>query len=194
MHTLCNYLLLPLLLPCSVSPSPFHFPSHLPSCFPPPSQHPEGLVYAEVNVKPKSSAKPRVPKPDKTDDMVEYAAIAYQPKDAAEKSPPVVEPASRRMALPDNPGTCVKCECRNSIIDHYMQATEGGWTGLETRSVQFWGHWQSLQQTSSGDARSFNNLNFTSYLRVKYDPLIGWNLEQGQARCDVWQYAMKEWL
>ena len=125
MHTLCNYLLLPLLLPRPVSPSPFHFPSHLPSCFPPPSQHPEGLVYAEVNVKPKSSAKPRVPKPDKTDDMVEYAAIAYQPKDAAEKSLPDVEPTSRRMALPDNPGTCVKCEYRNSIIDHYIQATEG---------------------------------------------------------------------
>jgi len=67
-------------------------------------------VYAEVNVKPKSSAKPRVPKPDKTDDRVEYAAIAYQPKDAAEKNPPVVEPTSKRIALPDNPGMCVKCE------------------------------------------------------------------------------------
>lgn len=112
--------------PSPVTPYPYDFPSPVPSSFPPSSQHPEGLVYAEVNVKPKPSAKPRVPKPDKTDDRVEYAAIAYQPKDAAEKSPPVVEPTSRRMALPDNPGTCVKCEYRNSIIDHYMQATEGG--------------------------------------------------------------------
>ena len=41
--------------------------------------------------------------------MVQYAAIDYQPKDAAEMSPPVVETKPKRMMLPDNPGTCVKC-------------------------------------------------------------------------------------
>jgi len=106
----------------------------IPSCFSPPFQHPEGLVYAEVNVKPKSSAKPRVPKPDKTDDRVEYATIAYQPKDAAEKSLPVVESTSRRMALPDNPGMCVKYEYSGTSFSisclHYMYivyASNRGW-------------------------------------------------------------------
>ena len=67
-------------------------------------------MYAEVNIKGKPSSRPRPSQPVKRDDdMVQYAAIDYQPKDAAEKSPPVVETKSKRMMLPDNPGTCVKC-------------------------------------------------------------------------------------
>ena len=44
-------------------------------------------MYAQVDVKPKKpTARPRDPKPPKEVAGVEYASIAYQPKDAAEKS------------------------------------------------------------------------------------------------------------
>ena len=62
-------------------------------------------MYASVDIKPK---KPSVhhPKPVKQDDRVEYAAIAFQPKDAAIKSQAaaVTAPKTKRY---ENAGMCV---------------------------------------------------------------------------------------
>ena len=61
-------------------------------------------MYASVDIKPK---KPSVYHP-KEDDRVEYAAIAYQPKDAAKKSQAAAAPAPKTKRY-ENAGMCVRC-------------------------------------------------------------------------------------
>ena len=49
-------------------------------------------MYAQVELKPKKrTARPPDPNPPKQEPGVEYASIAYQPKDAAEKSQAAAE-------------------------------------------------------------------------------------------------------
>ena len=63
-------------------------------------------MYASVDIKPKKSSAP--PKPVKEDDRVEYAAIAYQPKDAAKNSQAAATTAPKTKRYPDA-GMCVRC-------------------------------------------------------------------------------------
>ena len=60
-------------------------------------------MYASVDIKPKKRSAP--PKPVKEDDRVEYAAIAYQPKDAAKNSQAAAATAPKTKRYP-NAGVC----------------------------------------------------------------------------------------
>ena len=77
-------------------------------------------MYASVDIKPK---KPSVhhPKPVKEDDRVEYAAIAFQPKDAAEKSQAAAATAPKTKRY-ENAGMCVRCVYRIALFTNLLTA------------------------------------------------------------------------
>ena len=64
-------------------------------------------MYASVDIKPKKPSAHH-PKPVKQDDRVEYAAITFQPKDAAEKSQAAAATAPKTKRY-ENAGMSVRC-------------------------------------------------------------------------------------
>ena len=76
-------------------------------------QHPEGL---EENVKLKPSPKLHAQKPTvKDDEMVQYAALASQPPNAAGKIP-FADTAHNKLMIWDNPGSSEALESRNVSV------------------------------------------------------------------------------
>ena len=65
-------------------------------------------MYASVDIKPKKPSAHR-PKPVEQDDRVEYAAITFQPKDAAINSQAAAATAPKTKKRYENAGMCVRC-------------------------------------------------------------------------------------
>ena len=64
-------------------------------------------MYASVDIKPKKPSAHH-PKPVEPDDRVEYAAITFQPKDAAIKSQAAAATAPKTKRY-ENAGMSVRC-------------------------------------------------------------------------------------